>query len=328
MRVLVTGGAGYIGSHLVSLLLEAGADVVTVDDLSMGHSSMVDPRAELIQETILHTERLREIIHGRAVEGVVHMAARALVGEDRREPAGYYRTNVGGTLSLLDAVRDSTVRKVVISSTCAVYGEPKTEMIDEAHPRLPISVYGETKLAMENAVRAYSERYGFEYAALRYFNAAGAARNGSKGELHEPETHLIPRAIRAAIGGEDESFAIFGGDYPTPDGTAIRDYVHVEDLGRAHILALDKDGSFEINLGTGGGHSVKDVVTSVRKLTQTDFEPPVVPRRTGDPAQLIASNRRAREILGWAPEISFEETVKTAVKWEEKRLKAKTRHET
>ncbi len=317
MRILVTGGAGYIGSHTVRALLARGDDVAVVDDLSTGHRDFVPQSVLLHVESLLSGAEIEKILRAFRAEAVIHFAARALVGEDRRNPELYYSTNVTGTLSLLDAMIRADVRRIVFSSSCAVYGEPKMPVLTEDHPLQPISVYGETKRVMENAIAAYGERYGWTWAALRYFNAAGASADASIGERHRPETHLIPNAIRAAL-GQGPSMTVFGQDYPTPDGTPIRDYVHVEDLAAAHVAALDLDRSATLNLGTGHGASVLEVISEVERATGQSVPRVTAARRPGDPARLVASAERVRTMLNWAPRYDLERTIASAVRWARK----------
>jgi len=297
VRVLVTGGAGYIGSHTVRRLLEKGHDVVVLDDLSMGRREFAGG-AKLEVEAIENTPRVTEILHGARIEAVIHFAAKSLVGEDARNPASYYRTNVLGTISVLDAMARVGVKRIVFSSTAAVYGEPRAIPITEDHPLNPISVYGETKRTAEAAIRAY----GVTAIILRYFNAAGAAIDGSIGERHEPETHLIPLAIRASLGGPP--LRIFG------DGSQIRDFVHVEDLAEAHILALTHERSDTFNLGTSKGTAVRDVIARVGNVPTV-----TAPPRPGDPARLVASREKAERILGWRPKYDIVDCIQTALAW-------------
>ena len=306
MRVLVTGGAGYIGSVITAHLLECGHDVVVVDNLSRGHRDAVPDGVPLIETDLADTSALRRAFATYRTDAVVHMAALAYVGESMNDPARYYRNNVGGGVSLLDAMASSGVSQLVFSSSCAVYGEPSTLPIDEDVPTAPTSPYGETKLAFERAMGWWNRAYGLRFVSLRYFNAAGAT--ACHAERHDPETHLIPLVLRAAAGLQPH-VTIFGTDYPTPDGTCVRDYIHVSDLARAHRLALDvlasgKSHRDAYNLGCGGaGHSVRTVITVAREVTGRDIPVKEGPRRPGDPAVLVASSERAAHELGWAPEL-------------------------
>ncbi len=318
--VLVTGGAGYIGSHAVKALRRAGRDVVVYDNLSAGHRAAVGG-AELVLGDIADTALVREVIRRRGVTSVMHFAAWLAVGESVRDPAGYYRNNVVGTLALLDAVVAESVPAFVLSSTCAVYGEPERTPIAEDHPTQPINAYGETKLAIERALPHYERAYGLRAIRLRYFNAAGADPEGELGEDHDPEIHLIPRAIAAARGGPP--LEIFGTDYPTPDGTCLRDYIHVADLAEAHLAALGalEDGgrSAAYNLGNGRPHSVLEVIAAVERVVGRPVPAAVSPRRAGDPAVLFSATGRIIADLGWRPRLSALETiVGTAWRWHER----------
>lgn len=299
MRVLVTGGAGYIGSVVTEVLLGEGHDVVIYDNLAKGHREAVPPEAPLHKGDILDTARLRQALEG--IEAVVHMAADSLVGESVQQPGRYYRTNLTGGLSLLEAMRAAGTRKIVFSSTAAVYGEPEKQPIEETDPLRPTNPYGDSKLAFERALHWHENAHGIRYASLRYFNAAGATERC--GEDHDPETHLIPLVLRAA-GGTGPEVTVFGDDWPTPDGTCIRDYVHVLDLARAHVLALAilDARSATYNLGCGGeGYSVRQVLDTARRVTGREIPSRMGPRRAGDPAVLVASSHRIREDLGWRP---------------------------
>lgn len=305
MRVLVTGGAGYIGSIVTEELLRTGHEVTVFDDLSKGHRDAVPKEAELVRGDLLDGALLRRVIAKKGVEAVVHMAAVSLVGESVNKPSAYYRVNVEGGLSLLDAMRDQGVKRFVFSSTAAVYGEPERQPIDEDAPTAPTSPYGDTKLAFEHALRWYDKAYDIHYVSLRYFNAAGASdRNG---ERHDPETHLIPLVLRVAMGHSRE-VTVFGDDYPTKDGTCIRDYIHVLDLAKAHLLALDlvsrPDAKSAVyNLGCGGdGYSVREVIEAARGVTGHAIPIAMGARRAGDPAVLVASSDRIRSELGFRPE--------------------------
>jgi UDP-glucose 4-epimerase len=301
MRVLVTGGAGYIGSGVVEQLLDSGHSAVVYDSLYKGHRDAVHPQAEFIQADLLDAGALRSALD--RVEAVVHMAADSLVGESVSEPAKYYRNNVVAGLTLLDAMRDRNVRWLVFSSTAAVYGEPARQPIEESAPAAPTNPYGETKLAFERALHWYSLAYGLRSISLRYFNAAGATAHCR--ERHDPETHLIPLVLQAALGRLPE-VTVFGTDYPTPDGTCVRDYIHVADLARAHVLALDALASGHsggtYNLGCGGnGYSVNEVIEVVRAVSGRKVAIRPGPRRAGDPAVLIASSGLIARDLRWQP---------------------------
>jgi UDP-glucose 4-epimerase len=301
MRVLVTGGAGYIGSGVVEQLLDSGHSAVVYDSLYKGHRDAVHPQAEFIQADLLDAGALRSALD--RVEAVVHMAADSLVGESVSEPAKYYRNNVVAGLTLLDAMRDRNVRWLVFSSTAAVYGEPARQPIEESAPAAPTNPYGETKLAFERALHWYSLAYGLRSISLRYFNAAGATAHCR--ERHDPETHLIPLVLQAALGRLPE-VTVFGTDYPTPDGTCVRDYIHVADLARAHVLALDALASGHsggtYNLGCGGnGYSVNEVIEVVRAVSGRKIAIRPGPRRAGDPAVLIASSGLIARDLRWQP---------------------------
>jgi UDP-glucose 4-epimerase len=316
MRVLVTGGAGYIGSVVAEELLEDGHEVVVYDNLSKGDRASVQPGAKFVHADLLDGERLRRTLGEERIEAVIHMAADSLVGESVLHPAKYYQSNVVAGLTLLDAMRDQGVRRLVFSSTAAVYGEPAKQPIEETDPTNPTNPYGETKLALEHALSWYEKAYDLHYASLRYFNAAGASERC--GEAHEPETHLIPAVLQAATGRR--SFVeIYGDDYPTRDGTCVRDYIHVLDLARAHILALNilDERSAVYNLGCGGdGYSVREVIDVAREVTARDIPVRLSPRRAGDPAVLIASSARIKRELGWMPERQDLRTIiASAWKW-------------
>jgi UDP-glucose 4-epimerase len=318
MRVLVTGGAGYIGSVVTEELLRDGHEVFVYDNLSKGHRASVQPDARFIHADLMDGERLRQTFSGRQIEAVIHMAAYSLVGESVTDPVKYYRNNLMAGLVLLDAMRETNVRRLVFSSTAAVYGEPEKQPIEEADATNPTNPYGETKLAFERALRWYENAYGLRSVSLRYFNAAGATR--LCGESHDPETHLIPAVLQAALGSR-ERVEIFGDDYPTRDGTCVRDYIHVVDLARAHVLSLNvlDERSAIYNLGCGGeGYSVREVIDMAREVTGRDIPTRVSPRRAGDPAVLIASSARIKEELGWVPERQdLRAIITSAWKWME-----------
>jgi UDP-glucose 4-epimerase len=317
--ILVTGGAGYVGCHIVRELVERGESVIVLDDLSQGHREAVEG-ARLVEADFGDPATLDALMSQGAVEFVAHMAAFCEVGESMSAPAAYYANNLTSSLALLDAARRHGVRGIVFSSSAAVYGEPNEVPIPEDHPPRPTNPYGETKLAFERALAWYHRAYGIRSASLRYFNAAGAHPSGDIGEDHAIETHLIPRLLRAAAEG-GESTPIFGNDYPVRDGTCVRDYVHVVDLARAHVgaIAALRQGSLEaeaLNLGNGAGFTVREVVDAIGSVVGRQPATHDAPRRPGDPASLVASSTRARERLGWRPEHpSLEAIVRTAWEW-------------
>jgi UDP-glucose 4-epimerase len=301
MKILVTGGAGYIGSVVTEELLGDGHEAIVYDNLSYGHRAAVHSSAKFVEGDLLDGEFLRRVLNENEIDGVMHMAAYALVGESVTHPAKYYQNNLVGGLSLLNAMRDCEIKRLVFSSTCATYGEPDALPITEDSANRPTNPYGESKLAFERALAWYERAYGLRYASLRYFNAAGATKRC--GEIHDPETHLIPLVLRAAS-GKDAEVKIFGADYPTRDGTCVRDYIHIVDLARAHILALGilSERSATYNLGCGGdGYTVKEVIEVAREITGREIKARVAPRRAGDPAVLIASSEKIKRELGWKP---------------------------
>jgi UDP-glucose 4-epimerase len=301
MNILVTGGAGYIGSVVVEELIGDGHEVTVYDNLSKGHRESVPPGAEFVQAELLDSETLTTTLRQRKIEAVIHMAADSLVGESVTEPHKYYQNNVVAGLAMLDSMRKTGVMRLVFSSTAAVYGEPLKQPIEECDPTGPTNTYGETKLAFERALHWYSRAYDFRYVALRYFNAAGATKRC--GEDHDPETHLIPIVLQVAA-GKREKVEIYGDDYPTADGTCVRDYIHVVDLARAHILALNilDTRSAVYNLGCGGaGYSVMEVIEIAREITGREIPIKLGPRRPGDPAVLIASSQEIKRDLAWTP---------------------------
>ena len=319
--VLVVGGAGYIGSHAVKALRARGDDVIVYDDFSAGHRQAARFANAVVEGGIHDSQRLRDAMRQYDVDAVLHFAAWASVGDSVRDPAGYYRNNVGGTTTVLEAMAQEDVPFFVFSSTAAVFGNPVETPITEDHPKAPINAYGETKLAIERALPHFEIAYGTRFSVLRYFNAAGADPDGDLGEDHEPEGHVIPRAIDAAVGRA--TFQIFGNDYDTPDGTCLRDYIHVTDLAEAHLLALDalRSGaeSSYYNLGNGKPTSVREVVDTVSRVVGRDVPAPVAPRRPGDPAVLFASSDRIKADLGWVPRFEDVETiVSTAWRWRER----------
>ena len=315
--VLVTGGAGYIGSHAAKALHRAGCRVVVYDNLVAGHRAAVK-YGDLVVGDIADVAALRDALRRHAISGVMHFAAFLDVGESVRDPAKYYRNNVVGALSVLEAMAAESVQLFVFSSTCATYGEPIETPIAETHPQHPINSYGESKLAVERALPHFERAYGIRWAALRYFNASGADPDGEIGEDHSPEIHVIPRTLDAASGGP--GLQVFGNDYPTPDGTCLRDYIHVSDLAEAHVKALDaiaetgKSGAY--NLGTGRPHSVREVIDTVERVTGRRVPWTLAPRRPGDPAVLYASPHKAHAELHWTPRVADLETiVRTAWEW-------------
>jgi len=316
MKVLVTGGAGYIGSVVTEELVKDGHDTVVYDSLYKGHREAVVKGAEFIQADLANDATLRKVLSDHRIEAVIHMAADSLVGESCEHPAKYYRNNVVNGLGLLEAMRDTDVRRIVFSSTAATYGQPEKQPIEEAAPNNPTNPYGESKLAFEHAMRWYDEAYGVRYASLRYFNAAGASE--SCGEDHDPESHIIPIALQGAA-GKREFVEVYGDDYPTPDGTCVRDYIHVIDLARAHILALNvlDAGSRIYNLGCGGdGYSVNQVIETAREVTGKEIPARVGPRRSGDPAVLIASSEKIKRELGWTPQFQdLRVIIESAWRW-------------
>jgi UDP-glucose 4-epimerase len=316
MKVLVTGGAGYIGSVVTEELLNGGHEVCVYDSLYKGHRAAVDPRANFLGADLMDTEALRGALKQNQIEAVIHMAADSLVGESVEQPAKYYRNNVVAGLNLLDAIRDCGVRKLVFSSTAATYGEPEKQPIEESDPTNATNPYGETKLAFERALGWYERAYGLRYASLRYFNAAGASARF--GESHDTETHLIPLVLEAAAGRRPD-IQVYGTDYPTRDGTCVRDYIHVVDLARAHVLSLRilDERSAIYNLGCGGeGYSVQEVIDAAREVTGREITTRIVPRRPGDPAVLIASAEKIKRELGWEPKFQdLRVIVKSAWDW-------------
>lgn len=317
MKILVIGGAGYVGSHTVRQLTRSGHEVWVYDNLSRGHRRSV-PGDTLIEGELADREKLRTVLLEKNIEAVMHFAAFALVGESVAQPAMYYQNNISATLELLEAMRSAGVWRIVFSSTTATYGQPEKIPIDESTTQLPINPYGFTKLVIEHALTDYAHAYGFGCAALRYFNAAGASPEGDIGEDHDPESHLIPLVLQTAL-GQRERIGVFGDDYPTPDGTCIRDYVHVDDLADAHLRALrllEPGSNLQLNLGTGRGHSVHAVVEACRKVSGHPIPTSIEARRPGDPAELVADCQLARKVLGWKPAyVDIEAIVATAWKW-------------
>jgi UDP-glucose 4-epimerase len=311
MKILVVGGAGYIGSHMVKLLGERGCAVTTLDDLSSGHCNAV-LTGDLVQGDMADTELLRSLFARRKYDAVMHFASFIEVGESVREPAKYYRNNVANTLTLLSAMREAGVDRFIFSSTAAIFGTPQYVPIDEGHPRAPINPYGRTKNMVEDVLGDYERAYGLRSVCLRYFNAAGADPDGRLGERHEPESHLIPLALQAAS-GRRAGLSVYGTDYDTPDGTCIRDYVHVSDLCEAHWLALESlragAGSQAYNLGNGNGFSVLEVIETAKKVTGVDFAVKHEARRAGDPPRLVADSSAIKAKLGWSPRYADLDTI-------------------
>ena len=311
MKILVTGGAGYIGSHMVRMLVDLGYAVVTFDDLSAGFADAV-LGGEFVQGSLHDKAALKSLFDSRQFDAVVHFAGSIAVGESVRDPAKYYQNNLAGTLNLFDAMREYGVNKIVFSSTAAIFGEPQYVPIDEAHPQTPINPYGMTKWVTEQILRDYDVAYGFRSVALRYFNAAGAAPDAALGERHDPETHLIPLALRAAS-GRLPMLTVFGTDYDTPDGTCIRDYIHIVDLCEAHVLALKHliagGDSRAYNLGNGLGYSVKQVIEMAERVCGISVPVQYGPRRAGDPPRLVADSSKIRADWGWSPKYGELETI-------------------
>ncbi len=318
MVVLVIGGAGYIGSHAARTLRRRGHEVVIYDNLSTGFASLADG-FELVRADIADAATLSTAL--RRVDSVMHFAARAYVGESVENPRRYFQNNVEAGLVLLNACLDCGIRRIIFSSTCAVYGVPAKVPIAENTPRQPVNPYGVSKLFFEYALEAYDRAYGLRYAALRYFNAAGADESGEIGEMHDPESHLIPSAMLAATGARPQ-MDLFGTDYPTPDGTCVRDYIHVNDLADAHVSALEHlengGNSFAVNLGTGRGYSVKEVLSKIEEVSRLKVPVRVAPRRPGDPPALVADPAAAEKLLGWKATRSLDDIVRTAWKWMQK----------
>jgi UDP-glucose 4-epimerase len=322
MATLVLGGAGYIGSHMVDLLLQDGKDVVVVDNLLTGHRASVPADVPFYEVDIRDKDAMREVFQKEDITQVVHFAASSIVPESMENPLKYFDNNTAGMIALLEVMLEFDVKQIVFSSTAATYGVPEENPIKETTPQNPINPYGESKLQMEHIMKWADEAYGLKWVALRYFNVAGAKADGSIGEDHPVETHLVPIILQTAL-GERDKIMMYGDDYNTPDGFNVRDYVHVVDLGRAHILALDYlakgNDSNQFNLGSANGYSVKQMVEAAREATGQPIPAEVGPRRAGDPDSLVASSDKAREILGWAPEYDdVEEIIKTAWTWHQK----------
>jgi len=313
MKILVTGGAGYIGSICVEQLISAGHTVTVFDNLTEGHRSAVDPRAMLITGDLQQRSDIEDALEKVRPDAVMHFAANALVGESMTNPSKYFRNNVHGGINLLDAMIAAGCKRLVFSSTCATFGVPERMPIDETLPQKPINPYGESKLIFEQILRWYSEIHGLTYVALRYFNAAGASE--TFGEDHRIETHLIPNVLKVAL-GQKPHVEIYGTDYPTPDGTCIRDYIHILDLAQAHMLALTAPQSAKYNLGTGGGTSVREIIATCEKVTGQKIAVLEKPRRPGDPPRLIAGSEKVRAELGWKPQFQdVEKIIASAWAW-------------
>lgn len=319
MKFLVCGGAGYIGSHMVKMLASLGHEVITFDNLSTGYRDAVK-WGGFIQGDLLNPLDLNAMFIDYEFDAVIHFAARSLVGESQQNPALYYRNNVVGTVNLLDAMRKHDVKRIIFSSTAAVYGNPVTATISEDHPKKPINVYGRSKLMVEGILKDYADAYGIDSVCLRYFNAAGADPDGEAGERHEPETHLIPNIIRSLLGQNENGLKVFGDDYDTDDGTCVRDYIHINDLCSAHLLAAqylgDNKGASAFNLGNGTGFSVKQVIQAVERVSGCNVAYEMLGRREGDPAVLVADASLAHQKLGWSPTVAdIEPIIRTAWNW-------------
>lgn len=319
MKLLICGGAGYVGSHMVRYLTGHGHEVVVYDDLSTGHRQAVPTGVTFVHGDIGDAARLARLFATHRFDAVIHFCARSLVGESVAEPYTYYRNNVANTLVLLAAMREAGIGRLVFSSTAAVFGHPKTEAIDETHPTEPINPYGQSKLMVEHILADAARAYGLRSVALRYFNAAGADPSASIGEAHDPETHLIPNVLKAVL-GQSAALKVFGDDYDTRDGTCVRDYIHVNDLASAHLLAIEyldgHDGAFRFNLGNGEGFSVREVIAAAERVTGKPVPHAMAPRRPGDPATLVASSALARGELGWEPAITrLDDILASAWQW-------------
>jgi len=316
MKILVVGGAGYIGSICAELLLDEGHEVVIFDNLTEGHRRAVDARAAFIEGDLANRQKIEAAFSKTRPDAVMHFAASALVGESMRDPSKYFRNNIANGLNLLDALVAAGIPRIIFSSTCAIFGPPERLPIDETLPPSPINPYGESKLAFEKILRWYDQIHGLKVVSLRYFNAAGAS--AKFGEDHRPETHLIPNVLKVAL-GQKRHVEVFGTDYETPDGTCIRDYIHIVDLARAHILALKSTKSEFYNLGTGGGSSVREVIAACREITGRKIDVVEKPRRPGDPPRLIASSEKIKRELGWRSKFqSLGAIIESAWKWHEK----------
>ncbi len=322
--ILVAGGAGYIGSHCVMALLERGEEVVVFDNLSTGHKETIDTlskfgKLSFVQGDLLNNDDLKKLFDNFNIDKVIHFAAFSQVGESVKDPQKYYINNVCGTLNLLSAMLEHDIKKIVFSSTAATYGEPEYIPIDEKHPQCPINPYGQTKLMVEKIMDDYDKAYGLKSVRLRYFNVAGADSESRIGEWHDPETHLIPNILKSTF-SNGKTFEMYGNDYNTKDGTCVRDYINIEDLVNAHLLALEylnKGGETNyFNLGTNDGNTVKEVFNACEKVTKKDIEVKQMPRREGDPASLIADNAKAKQVLNWNTDKTLENSIQTAYEWE------------
>ncbi|MBP9477608.1 MAG: UDP-glucose 4-epimerase GalE [Sebaldella sp.] len=323
MNILVIGGAGYIGAHAVNLLKKEGHNPIIYDNLSKGHEEVgTILNAKLVKGDLADKVKIKEVLISEKIEVVMHFAAFIEVGESVTNPAKYYNNNVSKVLELLDAMIDSNVKKFVFSSTAATFGEPQSEKINEDHPQNPINPYGRTKLMVEEILKDYEKAYGLKSVVLRYFNASGSDENGIIGESHDPESHLIPLILKAAS-GQRKSIKVYGNDYDTKDGTCIRDFVHVYDLAKAHILGMkkmiDENTSLNYNLGSGEGYSVNEIIEKAKKITGVDFTVEYDERRAGDPAVLVADSTKAKRELGWGIEYDLNSIISSAWKWEQKR---------
>jgi UDP-glucose 4-epimerase len=322
MKLLIPGGAGYIGSHMVRYAQEHGHEVVVLDDFSTGHEWAVKD-CEILRVNLLNQDKLSQLLKGRHFDGVIHFAAKSLVGESVKKPDLYYRNNVVGTLNLVNEMLNNDVNNLVFSSTAAIFGNPVTEKIAEDHPKSPINPYGQSKLIVENMLEDYCAAYDLNATCFRYFNAAGADASGDIGEAHDPETHLIPNILKSVLSGKSD-LKVFGDDYPTPDGSCIRDYVYVNDLAQAHLLGLEKDatdnGGFSAyNLGNGNGFSVIDVIRAAEQVVGKVIEYEITPRRCGDPSLLVADSSKATTKLGWSPKSEeLTSIIESAWRWHKK----------
>jgi len=316
--ILVTGGAGYIGSHAVRVLVDSGYSVTVIDNLSKGHQAAVDNRAVFLKMDLADAEEIKKLFSGKSFDAVLHFAGSIEVGLSMKEPALFFKNNVVNGLNLLEAMRAGNCRKIIFSSTAAVYGNPKKNPIAEDAELNPTNFYGESKLMFEQVLQKYREFYGFEFVALRYFNAAGADASGQMGQDYSPDTHLIPRLLKTVL-GKYESLQVFGTDYETKDGTCVRDYIHVTDLVNAHLLALEyllKGGKSDcFNLANGNGFTVREVIAAAEKITGKKIKVQESARRAGDPPILIADSSKAKKVLGWNPRFSLDEIIMSAWKW-------------
>lgn len=318
MKILVCGGAGYIGSHMCKMLARQGHQVTVFDNLSTGHREACQ-WGNFIHGDLLDIKALQSLFSSSGFAAVMHFSARSLVGESVANPALYYLNNVVGTLNLLEAMRTSEVKRLVFSSSASIFGSPLQDLIDEAHPQIPINPYGETKLIVEKALGYYAQAYGLNSVSLRYFNAAGADPDSTIGESHTPETHLIPNVLKAAL-AENKRLKVFGNDYQTKDGTCVRDYIHINDLCQAHLLGMeymdDHPGAHGFNLGNGMGFSILDILRTSAEVTGREIPYDIESRRPGDPPSLVADSRRAREVLGWRPRhVEISEIIRSAWDW-------------